>query len=103
LYSGDEMGKPDMKVVRVYRPESEVFSDATVHSFAYRPMTNDHPAKPVTADNWKELAIGQTGGEVMRDKEFIRVPLVMMDGKAIKDYQDGKQELSMGYTADIKW
>lgn len=101
IYSGNELGKPEMDVVRVYRPESEVFNDKTMQSFAYRPMTNDHPSEMVTAENWKGLSIGQVGGEVARDGEFIRVPLVMMDAAAIKDYENGKRELSMGYSAEI--
>lgn len=103
LYTGDELGKPDMPVVRVYRPESSVFDTRSLHSFAYRPMTNDHPAEPVTAASWKRDAIGQAGGEVMRDGDHIRVPLIMMDAAAIADYNAGKRELSVGYEADLDW
>src|SRR5699024_4328772 len=38
-----------------------------------------------------------------RDGEFIRVPLVLMDQAAIDDYEAGKNELSLGYKADIDW
>lgn len=100
-YLGSEVGKPEMPIVRVYRPESSVFSQDAMRSYAYRPMTNDHPADPVTAKNWKDVAIGQTGGEVVRDGEFVRVPLVLMDAQAIADYEAGKRELSMGYAAEI--
>lgn len=103
LYSGPEMGVTDKEVVRVLRPTEEVFSDATFQSFAHRPMTNEHPEGAVTADNWREVAIGYSGGEVARDGESVRVPLVMMDGGAIQQYQDGKRELSMGYSAEIDW
>lgn len=103
LYTGDEMGKPDMQVVRVYRPESSVFDKASLHSFAYRPMTNDHPDHMVTSDTWRQDAIGQVGGEVMRDGDHIRVPLIMMDAAAIAEYKAGKRELSVGYDADIDW
>ncbi len=101
LYSGAEVGRPEMDVVRVYRPPEEVFSEDTMHSFAYRPMTNGHPAKMVDASTWKAVAVGQTGGEVVRDGEFVRVPLVLMDASAIKDYESGKRELSMGYHAEL--
>lgn len=89
------------EVIRVYRPEEEVFSAGAMRTYAYRPMTNNHPDEQVTADNWKSLSIGQTGGEVARDGEFVRVPLVLMDSQAIADYEGGKRELSMGYRADI--
>lgn len=102
-YLGSELGRPDMGVVRVFRPESSVFSQDVMHSYAYRPMTNDHPGVNVTADNWKDLAVGSTGGDVVRDGEWVRVPLTLMDAAAIKDYEAGKRELSMGYTAEIKF
>lgn len=101
VYDGAELGRPDLDKVRVYRPESEVFNDEAMKSFAYRPMTNNHPSEPVNATNWRDLSIGQTGGEVARDGEYIRVPMVLMDGEAIKDYEAGKRELSMGYSAEI--
>ena len=101
-YLGSEVGKPDMPIVRVYRPESSVFADSAMRSYAYRPMTNDHPGgEGVNSKNWKDVAIGQTGSEVLRDGEFVRVPLVLMDAKAIADYESGKCELSMGYAAEL--
>jgi hypothetical protein len=101
-YLGSEVGKPDMAIVRVYRPESSVFADSAMRSYAYRPMTNDHPGgEGVNSKNWKDVAIGQTGSEVLRDGEFVRVPLVLMDAKAIADYESGKRQLSMGYGADL--
>lgn len=101
-YLGSEVGKPDMPIVRVYRPESSVFADSAMRSYAYRPMTNDHPGGDgVNSKNWKDVAIGQTGSEVLRDGEFVRVPLVLMDAKAIADYESGKRELSMGYGAEL--
>lgn len=102
-YLGSELGKPDMPIVRVYRPESAVFSADAMHSYAHRPVTNDHPATQVTADTWRDVAVGGTGGEVVRDGEFVRVPLVLMDGAAIADYESGKRELSMGYDAKIEF
>lgn len=100
-YLGREVGKPDMPIVRVYRPAEQVFSKDAMKTYAHRPMTNDHPSVAVNSENWKDYAVGQTGGDVMRDGEFVRVPLVMMDQKAISDWENGKVELSMGYSADI--
>ena len=100
-YLGREVGKPDMPIVRVYRPAEQVFSKDAMKTYAHRPMTNDHPSVAVNAENWKDYAVGQTGGDVMRDGEFVRVPLVLMDQKAISDWENGKVELSMGYSADI--
>ncbi len=100
-YAGYEVGRHDMSVVRVYRPESEVFSADTLRSFSHVPVTNDHPSVPVTADNWKDYAVGEASTEVLRDGERMRIPLVLKDKSAIADVQAGKRELSAGYACDL--
>jgi len=102
-YLGVEVGKPDMALVKVYRPGTEVFADATLKSAAHRPVTNDHPAEPVTSENWRQHAVGQTGDEISGEGIFIRVPLMVSDEAAIKDIEAGKQELSAGYTCDLEF
>lgn len=98
----NQHGLRDKPIVRVYRPESAVFHKDAMQSYAYRPMTNGHPSGDgVNSKNWKDHAIGQTGGEVVRDGHFVKVPLVLMDAKAIEDYEAGKRELSMGYGAEV--
>lgn len=103
LYRGSEVGMKDKAVVRVYRPEEEVFHRDSMNSLAHRPLTNDHPSVPVTADNWKEFSVGQSGGDVVRDGEFVRVPMAFMDAKAIKDIKAGKKQLSVGYSCDLEF
>lgn len=104
LYRGSEIGGElaDKDVVRVYRPEEEVFHVDAMQSLSHRPLTNDHPKEEVTAENWKEISVGHTGGDVMRDKEFARVPMLFMDKKAVKDIRGGKKQLSVGYSCDIE-
>lgn len=101
LYSGAEVGKPELKIVRVLRPESEVFAKDSLSSYAGKPATNNHPDDDVTADNWKIHAVGSIGNEIARDGEYVRVPLILMDSVAIKDVQADKGGLSMGYDADL--
>lgn len=103
LYSGAEMGRPDLSVVRVLRADGEVFSEQSMGTFVYKPMTNDHPTEMVDSKNWKRLSIGFVGDTVARDGTFIRVPLTMMDQSAIDEFRSGKCELSVGYTAQIDW
>jgi hypothetical protein len=103
LYSARELGfdgDPN-RIIRVYRPPEEVFSADAMASYAHRPVTVDHPTEMVDATNWKDHASGQTGDEVLRDKEYVRVPLMLMDKNAIEDWANGKRELSMGYTMDL--
>lgn len=97
----NELGLRDKRVVKVYRPEDEVFNLDSVKTYAHRPVTNDHPPIMVNADNWKQFAVGQTGGDVVRDGDWIRVPLVLMDSAMIADVQSGKRQVSMGYYSVI--
>lgn len=102
-YLGVEVGKPEIPVVHVYRPESAVFAKDSLSTFVGKPTTNDHPPEPVTADNWRQYAVGAIGEEVLREGEYIRVPITLMDAAAIKAVQDGKREISMGYEMDLTW
>lgn len=102
-YLGSEVGRPDLPFVDVLRPESEVFTTDAMASFAHRPVTDDHPTVAVTSDNWKQLSVGQTDGDIKRDGDFLRVPLMVADGATIQKVQGGKRELSAGYTCDLQW
>lgn len=100
-YAGYEVGMADRAVVRVYRPEASVFDKASMASMAHRPVTMGHPNEAVTADTWKRVSVGQTGDEVAKDGDHVRVPMVVMDAEAIRQVEAGTRELSVGYTADL--
>jgi hypothetical protein len=103
LYKGAELGRPDMKVVRVMRPDSEVFDRRAMSSLAHVPITLDHPDTSVNAGNWKELAVGHSTGDIARDGDYIRVPMMIADAAAIKAVQSGTSQLSVGYSARLLW
>jgi hypothetical protein len=105
-YSAGELGLKDRSpsdMIRVYRPPEAVFDQQAMAGMAHRPVTNDHPSENVTADNWKRLAVGFAGGDVARDGKYIRVPLALMDAQAIRDWDAGKRELSVGYECDLNF
>jgi hypothetical protein len=88
------------QVVNVYRSEDEVFDAKSVASFLMKPITDEHPAEPVTADNWREHAKGVVG-RALRDGEHLAFDLVLMDKGLIEAVESGKRELSNGYGLDI--
>jgi hypothetical protein len=103
-YSAGELGLTDREpssAVRVFRPEGEVFHKDALASAAHRPITLDHPKQDVTSENWKALSVGDIGGDVIRDGEFVRVPFKVMDSQAIKAARTTHQEFSLGYSADL--
>jgi uncharacterized protein len=104
IYKGSEVGRPDVDKVRVYRPEIEVFNKDTIHSYTHLPVTCEHPGEMVDAKNWSKYAKGDTGDEVLRDGNSVRVPMMLRDHDTIQAYkQDGKNQLSVGYTCDLEW
>jgi hypothetical protein len=103
-YNGSELGRPDLGTVNVYRPESEVFDQAAMASFAHKAITVGHPSQAVTADNWSASSAGYTEGKVARDGEFVEIPLMLADASAVRAYESGEaRELSAGYTSDLVW
>ena len=87
-------------IVKVYRPVSEVFASDSVASFLAKPVTNNHPNVPVTADNWKDHARGINMG-ALRDGEYLAFDLVIMDADLISQVEGGKRELSNGYSCSL--
>ncbi|MFT4056164.1 MAG: DUF2213 domain-containing protein [Novosphingobium sp.] len=103
-YAGSEVGRPDLSSVNVYRPESEVFDQAAMASFAHKAITVGHPAQAVTADNWSAHSAGWTEGKIARDGEFVEIPLMLADASAVRAYESGEaRELSAGYTSELVW
>lgn len=105
LYAGYEVGRPDLRVVRVYRPESEVFHADSMRSYAGAPITIDHPPESVTPQNWKDYARGELASEeIVRDGESVKVPFILRDAGAIEIVEEGdRREASMGYEAVLDW
>jgi hypothetical protein len=108
-YRASELGLTDRdpsEVVRVFRPEAEVFAPDSLASAVRLPITLDHPVQNgkgvmVDARNWREFTRGQTGDDVMRDGEFMRVPLRVTDGPAVASVQTDRQEFSLGYDCKL--
>jgi hypothetical protein len=104
VYRGWEIGRPDMDKVRIYRPPEEVFKRDALKSLAHIPVTYTHPPDTVDATNWDQYSVGHTGGDVVRDGDYVRVPMMLCDRGAIDAYRrDGVKELSVGYSCELDW
>ncbi|MFK4871655.1 DUF2213 domain-containing protein [Novosphingobium sp. ZW T3_23] len=105
-YLPDEAGAPENfkgSVVRAYRPEDEVFSRDSMASFAAAVFTINHPAEMVDAANWKQHGVGEVNGDIVRDGEFVRVPVIVRDAAAVETVRTTHKQLSMGYTCTLDW
>lgn len=102
---------PDLRddpftIVRLLRPEKEVFNDSSMQSFSQKPVTNDHPPEHITSKNFKDFKdfqIGFSGNEVSKNQDRLRVPLLIQDAEAIKEIKAGKDSLSAGYSSKVLW
>jgi len=93
----------DGTVRRELRMPDDVYADDSLASFAGKPITDDHPADPVTASNAKTLMIGTMTGPGMQGDGVVTAPITIYDGDAIdKIEKGGKRELSLGYVVDLE-
>lgn len=100
-YLACELGLNDrnpMDTVRVYRPEEEVFKDASLESYKNVDVTNDHPSEFVDAKTYKKTSVGHVIS-AERDGDFVSVDIIVKDDDSIKDIESGKTQLSPGYSA----
>ena len=109
-YRAAELGLTDRDpnaVVRVFRPAEKVFAVDSLRTASRLPITIDHPVKDgqavmIDATNWREFTKGETGEEILRDGDFIRVPIRITDAGGVTAVQRDHQEFSLGYTANIE-
>ena len=102
-YLGSEVGRPDLGVVRVYRPADEVFSADTLASFSHAPITIDHPPEMVTPENWDTYAVGEVSTAAGVDRKWVSLPLIVKAKGAIDAVNGGKRQLSAGYSCHLDW
>lgn len=102
VYSRSELGLMGGGTVVMYRPPEAVFAEDSMKTYAGKPITLGHPKDGVSADNWKELAIGTVGSKVMRDGESVVVDFSIMDAASIAAIEGGTREISMGYSTPIE-
>lgn len=106
-YLASEIGlKVDGKIpriVKVYRPEEEVFSEAAMASFEGKPVTNNHPTEQVDPENVKFYEMGHAQN-VRRGtgeyKDFLVADLHIHDAELIDAIKAGKRQISCGYECE---
>lgn len=100
-YHNKELGKDGEGIQRLVRTEKSLFTDETIRSFENAPITVGHPEDDVTAENWKQLAVGSVRN-VRRDGEHLAGEAWIYDAAAIKQIQQfGIKELSCGYRSEL--
>ncbi len=91
------------KPIRVFRDGGQLFDEKTLKSFRSKPITLQHPENFVDSGSFRDTAVGFTKDDVVRDGDFMKGSLVIMDKGAIIKINSGIEELSLGYTANIDY
>ncbi|HVV50742.1 MAG TPA: DUF2213 domain-containing protein, partial [Polyangia bacterium] len=113
-YKARELGLPGLDgdtVLRVLRPDDEVFHPDAMRSFDGVALANNHPPENVSSKLWRRMvAEGRVIGDVReigRDDtpgpggvKYLTAKLTVRDDKAITAIVDGKAQLSCGYIFD---
>lgn len=103
-YLASELGLDGdpMRIVNVYRPADEVFSQPSLDSYNGSDVTNDHPRDLVNPETFSDVTVGVVVGPGVRDGDFVVAPMIVKDKEAIEVIEGGKAELSAGYTAEYE-
>ena len=102
-YYGFELGLEDraLDTIGVLRSPDEVFNDDSINSFTNLVITDDHPDGFVTTDNVKDLQVGTVSGISKLGETLVGVATIT-DKDQIKKMKDGKLEVSVGYSNELK-
>jgi hypothetical protein len=103
-YLGSELpaafGEPPDKICQVYRSPEELFSEATIASFEFKPVTNNHPVMNLDLQTVEMSERGQVSN-VHSEGNFLKGDLCVKDALLIQEIQGGKRQTSSGY--DCEW
>jgi len=92
----------DGSIKKELRHPDNVFKADSLNSLKMIPITDGHPdGKLVNSKSAKSLQIGYVGENIRVDGKFIRVPLTITDSDAVEKIKRGKNQLSLGYTANV--
>ena len=84
-----------------YRPDSEIFSEATMKSFELMPITDGHPSVLVTSANAIEFTRGTLGSDVQRREEFLAASMMIRDKALVEKVRKGDSENSIGFLTEV--
>lgn len=89
------------KLIRVLRPEAEVFDPVSMASFENAPLVDNHPAGgEVNSKNVRELQRGVVT-QLRREGVYLAATVTVQDAESVAKVEAGKRQLSGGYHAVV--
>lgn len=93
--------KADGSIQRELRHPDDVFDEESLKSLKLLSVTLEHPKEFIDANNAHKYDVGSTGENYRIEGNLVAVTLIIRHQEAIDAINDGKHEISMGYTADV--
>lgn len=84
------------------RHPDDILEAESLESLKQIPITVEHPTVLVDSTNAKNLSVGLTGETVKVDGENIKTTVTITAIDGINAVDNGKEELSLGYTLDLE-
>lgn len=84
------------------RHPDDVLEEDSLESLKQIPITVEHPIVLVDSSNVKQLGVGLTGETVKIDGENIKTTVTITAIEGVEAINNGKEELSLGYTLDLE-
>lgn len=78
----------------------ELLNPLTVDSANNKPITDEHPGESVNLNNTKKYLKGFTASNAHVEDGKIKVDVTLSDPQLIKEVEDGKEELSIGFNTE---
>lgn len=87
---------------RELRLPEDVFRAKALKGYEGAPITNNHPAKKVTARTARSVSVGHVQGSARKDGDHVATTMMVTDEDAIAALRKGKRGLSTGYEVDLE-
>lgn len=102
-YLAEELGITDRQpddIIKVMRLPQDVFNEDSLKTYKDADVTDNHPDDQVNANTYSSVSVGHCSSVGIKDGDFVKCNLIIKDKNAIDSINNGKVQISAGYTAD---
>lgn len=94
--------RADGSIIKELVSEDTLFEIESMDSLKMKPVTDTHPMeRKLDSKSVKRRKIGFTGETIIKEDNFLITSMLITDADAIDNINEGRQELSPGYTCDL--
>lgn len=92
----------DGSIIKEFVSKDTLFEVDSMESLKMKPVTDTHPLeRTLDSKSVKRRKVGFTGETINKEDNFLTTSMVITDDDTIHNINDGRQELSPGYTCEL--